>query len=290
MENGLPLTITYGSGSMCGFLSQDTLTIGAAIINDQIFGEAITEPSDAFIDVISDGICGLSFVLNAQDAVLPFFINMVVQGLVPEPIFTFYLTNFTSFNDTGSELILGGMDSNLYTGPITYVSVNPTFGYWQFGFTGLTINNAGTNYCNSILTPCQGIADTGTTAIIGPTAAMAALHIALGATSIGGGQYEFDCNTYKSKPDVFFTIGGKNFNISPLVYVLPIGSGNTTFCFSLFIGEDFYIDPVGLIPGWIIGDPFLRSYYSIWDTGYVLGTGLVNPQLGFARAVPYVGH
>jgi hypothetical protein len=101
-------------------------------------------------------------------------------------------------------------------------------------------------------------------------------------------QFLFDCNTYISKPDVFFTIGGKLFNISSLVYVLQTQSGNTTICLFLFIGSDFYIDPVGLIPGWIIGDPFLRSYYSIWDKGSVAALGL--PRLGFARAVPYVSH
>jgi saccharopepsin len=39
-ENGTSFEIRYGSGSLSGFVSQDTMTIGDITIKDQLFAEA----------------------------------------------------------------------------------------------------------------------------------------------------------------------------------------------------------------------------------------------------------
>ena len=46
--NGTEFSIQYGSGSMEGFVSQDTLTIGDISIKHQDFAEATKEPGLAF--------------------------------------------------------------------------------------------------------------------------------------------------------------------------------------------------------------------------------------------------
>ena len=46
--NGSEFSIQYGSGSMEGFVSQDTLTIGDLVIKGQDFAEATKEPGLAF--------------------------------------------------------------------------------------------------------------------------------------------------------------------------------------------------------------------------------------------------
>jgi len=46
--NGTEFSIQYGSGSMEGFVSQDTLTIGDLSIKGQDFAEATKEPGLAF--------------------------------------------------------------------------------------------------------------------------------------------------------------------------------------------------------------------------------------------------
>ena len=46
--NGTTFSIQYGSGSMEGFVSQDTLTIGDITIKKQMFAEATKEPGLAF--------------------------------------------------------------------------------------------------------------------------------------------------------------------------------------------------------------------------------------------------
>ena len=46
--NGSEFSIQYGSGSMEGFVSQDTLTIGDLVVEHVDFAEATKEPGLAF--------------------------------------------------------------------------------------------------------------------------------------------------------------------------------------------------------------------------------------------------
>ena len=57
---------------------------------------------------------------------------MVKQGLVKEPVFSFWL-NRNLKDEEGGELIFGGVDPNHYIGRHTYVPVSQK-GYWQVGF------------------------------------------------------------------------------------------------------------------------------------------------------------
>ena len=54
---------------------------------------------------------------------------MVEQGLVSNPVFSFWL-NRKAQEDDGGELIFGGMDPKHYIGTHTYVPVTRK-GYWQ---------------------------------------------------------------------------------------------------------------------------------------------------------------
>src|SRR3984885_5832269 len=47
-KNGSSFAIQYGSGSLTGFVSQDTVSIGDLKIKDQLFAEATEEPGLAF--------------------------------------------------------------------------------------------------------------------------------------------------------------------------------------------------------------------------------------------------
>lgn len=54
---------------------------------------------------------------------------MVNQGLVKEPVFSFWLNRNVEELD-GGEIVFGGVDSNHYKGNHTYVPVTQK-GYWQ---------------------------------------------------------------------------------------------------------------------------------------------------------------
>jgi len=57
-----------------------------------------------------------------------------------------------------------------------------------------------------------------------------------------------------------FTLTGQNFTISPYDYILEVQGS----CISALMGMDFP-EPVG--PLAILGDAFLRKWYSVYDLG-----------------------
>ena len=65
--------------------------------------------------------------------VLPPFYNMVKQGLVQDPVFSFYL-NRNPDSNVGGEILLGGSDPNYYQGDFTYVPVTR----WLFSFNNFS--------------------------------------------------------------------------------------------------------------------------------------------------------
>lgn len=258
IKNGKPITIHYGSGSMKGFLSQDDVSVEGLIIKNQIFAEAIKEPGKDFVNANFDGILGMAFQTLAEDNVIPPFYNMFKQNLIESNMFSFNLKRNGSSSE-GGEVILGGIDSKLFTGEITYVPVSKPTGYWQFEITSGSIN--GKAICHN----CQAVVDTGTSLIVCPLRAYKTLKKEIVGFTKKDGIYYVDCSLIESLPVVKFVIGGTNFTLEPNDYIVNIDDK----CVSSFItmGTDF----------WILGDVFIGRYYTVFDVG--------NNRLGFASAV-----
>nr|GME01410.1 aspartic proteinase-like [Ipomoea batatas] len=126
-----------------------------------------------------DGILGLGFQeISVGDAV-PVWYNMVNQGLVNDPVFSFWL-NRNPQEQEGGEIVFGGVDPKHYKGEHTYVPVTQK-GYWQFDMGEVLIEGKPTGFCSD---GCSAIADSGTSLIAGPTSIITMINHAIGADGI----------------------------------------------------------------------------------------------------------
>ncbi|XP_030634119.1 nothepsin [Chanos chanos] len=270
MHDGRVFGIHYGSGHLLGVMARDTLKVGTVTVQKQEFGEAVYEPGFAFVMARFDGVLGLAYPSLAQELGAPVFDSMMSQKAVDEPMFSFYLSKSASSSGLEGELLLGGIDETLYTGPINWIPVSLK-GYWQIKMDSVKIQGA-VGFCQGTH-GCQAILDTGTSLIAGPTGDILMLQQLIGATPTSIGEYLLDCKRISSLPVLSFTLNGVEYSITAESYVKREMVGNREICFSGFQGVDI---PTSLGPIWILGDVFLSEFYSIYDRG--------QNRVGLARA------
>uniref|UniRef100_A0A034WG88 Lysosomal aspartic protease n=1 Tax=Bactrocera dorsalis TaxID=27457 RepID=A0A034WG88_BACDO len=259
--NGTEFSIQYGTGSLTGYLVEDTVSVAGLPISDQVFAVATTEPGTTFVDAVFDGILGMGYQEISNDNVVPPFYNLYKQGLVKEPVFSFYLTR-DGTSSQGGVLTLGGIDSDHYEGDITYVPV-ASKGYWQFSVGTVYVGDSEFSFGD------PGIADTGTSLVAVPFYLYENIQELIGAEPNNEGQYFVDCSQVFSLPKISFTIAGKNFTLEGSDYIFEVkADSGEQLCMSAF--ED------AGTPFWILGDVFIGRYYTVFDLG--------NNQVGFAKA------
>ncbi|KAJ8017202.1 hypothetical protein DPEC_G00015360 [Dallia pectoralis] len=250
-----PLSIQYGTGSMTGRLVYDTVTVGGLAVNQQLFG--ISETEATFMSYMAaDGILGLAYPSLAASGATPVFDNMVTQGLVSQNLFSVYLSSNSA---EGSVVSFGEIESSYYTGQITWIPLTSET-YWQVKMDSVTING-NVVACSG---GCQAIIDTGTSQIVGPTSDIANMNAWVGTTSNPDGQNSVNCNNLANTPEITFTLNGNAFTLPATAYT----------------SQSYYGCATGFGNGgtdqlWILGDVFIRHYYTIFDrAGNYIGLAL----------------
>jgi cathepsin D len=267
-KNGKSFALQYGTGSCKGFLSTDTVSLGGAQITAFDFGEVTHEAADVFGQAPFDGILGMGPAKAAVDQVAMPMAQLVSQGKIQHNIFAFYLA---SGGKTGSTLTLGGTDSSFYTGDFSYHAVSKAASvlpYWLISAKSMNVGGASAVSCNAIL-GCYMVVDTGTSVIAGPPSTVNELTSKIGNVSA-------DCSNVDKLPVITFSLftsgfGTKDYDLGPEFYVIRVSDANGN--------EQCQLGIEGVnagVPIWILGDPFLRKYYTVWDAE--------QNRVGFATA------
>merc|ERR1711907_494997 len=258
IKNGSAFNIRYGSGPVSGIWSEDTVTLGQDLkVPKQLFAEVENAKGLGLAYGIGkfDGILGLGWDRISVDGVPTVFGDLVKEGTLAAPEFAFYLGD-----QKPGTLVLGGTDKSHYTGDFTYVPLKSE-DYWRVALDDVKING------KSYSTTKSAIVDSGTSLLAGPKDDVAAIAKKIGATSVLNKEYTIDCS--KGGPDISFTLGGKDYTLAKKDYIIQSGST----CLFAMMGIDV---PAPNGPLWILGDVFMRKYYTVFDWG--------NKRLGFATA------
>ncbi len=251
--NGTEFTIGYLAGTVHGVMARDTLRIAGVEIKDQLFGELVngTDLADSFTNSQFDGVMGFAFSNLSATNTPTVFDNMVAEGLVDSPVFSFYLSSDPS---KPGQLTLGGTDPSRYVGDVVYVDVTKPQ-TWSIKLDAFNVN--GVNYvpldapANSFTTVHI---DSGSAALFLPSRILTELMSQLGATQQeSSGQYAVECIRLPLLYGFDFILGGNTYTLTPWDYTLD--DNDTCLLSVLPISREGDDESAA----WVLGDVFMRK-------------------------------
>uniref|UniRef100_H0XRW8 Peptidase A1 domain-containing protein n=1 Tax=Otolemur garnettii TaxID=30611 RepID=H0XRW8_OTOGA len=255
--------LRYGSGDVIGFIAYDTVKIGDLDAFRQGFVLS-TWVDLAFWSIAShDGVLGLAYPKLAQAGGTSIFDKLWKKGRISEKLFAFYLT---SGGKRGSMLMLGGVDHSYYSGELRWVPVTKRR-FWQVALNSISVNGT-IIACHD---GCQAILDTGNSLLNGPNEDVLNIQNIIHAQHSFKDMYIIDCNATTHLPDVVFVIGGINYPVPARSYIRKEAFGTCVSSFTSFPDKTLGSKT------WILGDVFLRLYFSVYDRA--------NNRIGLAPAV-----
>lgn len=113
--SGTEIDIKFGTGELAGPLGQDTFRVGPMKVTKQPFALIKQMTGSVFTSFHLEGILGLGFPSLSIQGVTPFFDHVMEQQLLEKNEFAFYMNIDSS---QPSALLWGGIDKNLFHGPI----------------------------------------------------------------------------------------------------------------------------------------------------------------------------
>jgi len=268
VPNGEEFAIQYGSGSLSGFTSYDTVEMAGVWVKDQAFAEAVEEPGVTFVAAKFDGILGLGYPTIAVNHMLPPINNMMAQSELNKGMFAFFLDR-NKDDEAGGELSIGGVDPDRYEGDFNWNAITRQ-AYWQINMDAFSIQGTNVTACSQS-NGCQVIIDSGTSLLAVPSNLADEINHAIGAFKFANGEYIVPCRHVDTMPNIDFTLNGVVYTLEPEDYVMRVGAGGQEQCISGFMGMDIP-PPAG--PLWILGDVFMGKYYTAFDFD--------NNRVGFA--------
>jgi hypothetical protein len=255
---------------MYGVRAKDTVQVGTLKVPSTGVLVATKENGDVFKLSPFDGVLGFSrhdTQVKGKDG-KPVHFNFLqsakAEGMIQKSVVSFFLG--FSPGKGGGAAILGGVDSRLFTGKMTYHPVlKGTKGNWAIKMSKLYIKSKPqVNLCPK--EGCLAIVDTGTSLIVGAEQVATPLIKQLGIP--------LNCDNLHKLPDVMMEFatesGVKEYALSANDYTLELVAGDGMKECSSAIKPAGSRIPLSFpgqkgMPLVILGDVFLRRYYAAFD-------------------------
>lgn len=281
------LSVKFGTGELKGPLGADKLHIGPMTVR-QAF--AMMQRQDGWIwdEVPIEGIVGLGFPsLSNTDNHPPFFDSVIKQRVLGHNEFAFYISRR---NPAANAIMWGGVDDWFYNGSLEYFPVVDPH-YWALELADLTLGNK-FSLKQQRLSLADGLGwsgeeggdrpahvavlDTGTSVLGFPSSVMPLLLDLLKDTS---------CSNLNEQdyPPMIITLRNTQNELRDLRLLSNVYMSRTDdsqVCSPSIMELDL---PRDHGPGIVLGDVFLREYFSVYDR--VDGTPR-NARVALARSSP----
>lgn len=259
------LFLPYGSGTVYGTISQDTVHVAGVALPKTNFGRVYAEPgpTSEWGGAAFQGIMGLAYEIIAMPigSMLPGpFEEMYSRGIIADKLFSLYLDAET--NNTNSFIVFGGTPSGSpFTGtPVTIqMPIDELlFGYWMSNLGGMEMDGKAV----STGAGAQVVFDSGTTLF-------ALGNKELADAIIPRTNVSSDCSNLHTLPTITVKLAdaqGKvfDFRMTPeqYTYKVTFADGTPAQCQNGF----FYMDVgEGVANLSIAGSVFLRNFPAIFD-------------------------
>lgn len=260
------IPLRYRSGVAFGDLCSEHISTQASTslkaIN-QTF--VLVEDDIVFVNNECDGILGLAFK-GLSNNYSTFVETLKAQELIETATFSIYLNNdrFSSQEyEPSSNIIIDGFDLEKYSSESQFTFVNLTEPlYWKVPITSVSFGGQEIPNSNS-----TAIIDTGTSFIFGPEEIVD--YIIEHLTGSHGCSYSDNivCQCSQVYPDLELEIAGNQLVIPYDLYLYPNPNRAQDCNVVILSGGN----------EWILGDVFLRNYYTLFD--------MDNQRVGFAKAI-----
>ncbi|CAE7616060.1 PGA [Symbiodinium natans] len=281
----------YGSGRLRGILGSDDVFVGPFRVKAQSLGLISEESGDAFTAFPIDGIVGLAFpALSVKTRTL--LDNLVQEKAMFKPEFAFYLHKDPSRG--GAVIWGGGADRmGLHEGEMTWFPIAEER-YWSLSLRGFRLGGEQEELL-PLLLPQKPKRGDGPISFAEEVPERAALVVDSGTTfftaprrlfnKISQTVWPMSCDKIHTLPEFVFAVGTNLSNhsamheirVPPNVYMIQ-----NTFTGDCMPGIMNMEPGRHDLPFMILGETFLRHYFSVFQRGPVPG----ESWLGLAPALP----
>lgn len=257
--------VAFGAGEVWGQYARDRVCIGAGLCAPTSFIEALEETDEPFAQAKWDGVVGLAPNISLSGE-FNLFRSLVDAKALERPVFAFFLGR--GLHD-GAELTLGGWREDRVASPPVWASVSEA-GYWQIALSDLEVGGKPLNLGCGCEGCCRAVLDSGSSLIMGPAFLITMLQEKLGVSETCGG---------RNFPSLSFVVRDRYGKVHALTleqedYMDREASNGTEYCWAHLLP----MGDTGRGPVLVLGMPFLRKFYTIFDVG--------SQAVGFAEAKP----